>query len=231
MLIFDKKRKFYSSNRLTNRYWAGFGTKRFKFAQLEKYPLIRLNQIHSNRVVVIENYQQVKRKQRFIGDGLVTNLAGLALLISTADCLPVIYLDQKNGIVAISHNGWRGSWQKISQKVIEAMISLGAEIKEMVIFLGPSIGACCYSINKEREAIFRRDFPLIVDKIISHHQGISYLNLLLLNYLQLTKMGIKKKQIDFSLFCTQCQEETFFSYRRQGRKGNRRMVNFVVKKY
>jgi len=231
MFVLDNEKQFYFSDRLEDPYKAGFGTKRFDSGWLKKYRIIELKQIHSNKVAIIENYQQVEEGKKLVGDGLVTALGGLVLLISTADCLPIIYVDRKEGLIAISHNGWQGSGRRISQKIIATMISLGATVKELIVLIGPSIGECCYSIDEEREKFFRKQFPFIVDKIISHRQGLIYLNLPLLNYLQLRELGIKKEQIDFSLFCTQCQKKTFFSYRRRGKKGGEEMTNFVFKNY
>src|SRR6516225_4446740 len=52
--------------------------------------LVRLEQIHSNRVHIIGAPGKPEIR---IGDGIVTRVPGIVLAIFTADCVPVLMLD------------------------------------------------------------------------------------------------------------------------------------------
>ena len=118
-------------------------------------------------------------------DGLITEKKGTVLTMITADCIPLLCIDTRKQIVGISHNGRRGTEQKLVQKMIQKFYALGSTLHDLRIAVGPAIGACCYPMNLNKE-----------------------------NVDQLLAMGIKKDHIDFFPFCTKCDSKRFFSYRR-----------------
>ena len=66
-------------------------------------------------------------------DGLVTSLSGVALVIHTADCVPVVMADRRNGIIAAVHSGWRGTVADITGRALRLMECAGADC---TVFLG-----------------------------------------------------------------------------------------------
>ena len=81
------------------------------------WPLVTLRQVHSDVVHVVRS----PKPARLVGDGLVTNLPGLALGILTADCFPVLLVDTKNKAVGAFHAGWRGTVKRIVEKGVGIM--------------------------------------------------------------------------------------------------------------
>ena len=55
-------------------------------------------------------------------DGLVTSLKQVPLLIFTADCVPIVFYDKKQGVIALAHAGWRGTYGNIAGEIVEIMV-------------------------------------------------------------------------------------------------------------
>ena len=76
------------------------------------WPLITLRQVHSDIIHVVRS----RKPEKFVGDGMVTDLRGLALGVLTADCFPVLLVDTKKKAVGAFHAGWRGTVKRIVEK-------------------------------------------------------------------------------------------------------------------
>jgi len=186
-------------------------------------------QIHSTNIVIFENKNNEKLEKIIETDGVVTKEDNVILTVITGDCCPIIFSDRKNGVIGISHQGWRGSVKRMAQKMVDKMIEIGADLKEIKVALGPSIGECCYDVDDDRYYEFREEFDGYADKIFHTRAGRKHLNLTLLNYLLLTDCGIKKKNIDHFPFCTRCDKKRFFSFRRDKKEEFGEMFSFVAK--
>jgi YfiH family protein len=242
MIIFDEQRNIFYSTIINDEvFFSGFANKSIgdarkvntilnflKKEDISYKHIVIGEQIHSSNVELIT-------KQNLTGeiikiedtDGLVTQLDNVVLTVRTANCVPVIYVEKERKVIGISHNGWRGTIKKISQKLIEKMQDLGADIKKITIAFGPSIGQCCYKIDEDRYWQFKAEFDGYSEKIFSWRNGW-YLNLSLLNYLLLIDSGIKKENIDFFPFCTSCDKKRFFSFRRDKKENYGEMLSFIV---
>ena len=162
------------------------------------------------------------------GDGLMTDVPGLLLVIRTADCLPVLLMDEKNRAVAAVHCGWRGTEKRILEKAVEAMgRTYGSKPGEMLAALGPCIGSACYEVGPEvRDSFLRAGFPLGVLAEAPGHPEKSLLDLRAANIWLLGGMGFKKDHIlDSGSSCTHCEPD-LLSYRRNP-GDSRRMYNFI----
>mgnify|MGYP000526744839 CR=1 FL=1 len=81
-------------------------------------------------------------------DALVTNLANVPLLLFFADCVPLLFADERQGVCAVAHAGWRGTVAQIGRKTVEAMQqSFGSCPEDIIAAIGPSIGQCCYEVD------------------------------------------------------------------------------------
>lgn len=246
MIKFDEKLNiFYSSKVNDDSFFSGFGTRMtgdgrnissiYDFFGNNKLPLkklVVLEQIHSTNTVYygledepsLPGITQKATESTMIpkvindADAVMTASVNIVLAVRTGDCVPMIFVDKQARIIAISHQGWRGSLKKLPVKVVEKMIEKGAKKEEIIISIGPAIGECCYDISDDRYYSFLEEFDGYANKIFSTRGGKKYLNLLLLNYLFLIDCGIKKENIDFFPFCTSCDKERFFSYRRDFKK-------------
>lgn len=115
----------------------------------QHHPLF-LNQIHSNKVVVIDDMKKLHGKTSLPkADALVTNLKGIVLAIITADCVPILFCDDKSEIIAATHCGWKGAKLGVVSNTILEMVKLGAKPENIRAIIGPAIKQKSYEISKE----------------------------------------------------------------------------------
>jgi YfiH family protein len=110
-----------------------------------KDTLCGLYQIHSN----ICRHASAESDDRPEGDALVAHELGLTCVILTADCVPVLFADPKNRIVAAAHAGWRGAVAGITTSTIDAMIKAGAERDHIIAVTGPAIQQDSYQVGDD----------------------------------------------------------------------------------
>lgn len=178
--------------------------------------LIVMDQEHGDEVHVIKNNERPVR-----GDGIILIERNVVAVIKTADCLPVIIVEPDYPMAAIVHAGWRGTAQKITQKAVEKMVTLGARREKIVALLGPSIGPCCYEIGEEVRDIFRKEG--FSESVFTKKNNSVNLDLRQANRELLAAESIK--HVYDTGLCTFCGDDIFASYR----KGERsiRQINFV----
>jgi len=155
-------------------------------------------------------------------DGLMTNVPGIPLITFYADCVPLFFLDTKNRAAAVSHSGWKGTVLKIGAKTVKQMGEVyGTKPGDCLIGIGPSIGPECFEVGPEVAAEFRNAFDNWAEFIEPFGTGKFKIDLWKANKLMLMELGIPEENISISGLCTRCNEEMFFSYRRDnGRTGS-----------
>src|SRR6266481_5676405 len=108
-----------------------------------------LRQVHGTRVVDIATVELGTT-----ADGAYANASGVVCAILTADCLPIFVCDRDGGEVALLHAGWRG----LAAGVIEAGLrQFRAAPRDLVVWLGPAIGAKAYEVGNEVRQTFLID--------------------------------------------------------------------------
>ena len=154
----------------------GFGDGRWSeadflaFAASREMRPVVMRQLHSDTIHRLEAAPDRKLE----GDALMTNVPGLLLVIRTADCLPVLLVDEKNRAVAAVHCGWRGTEKRILENAVRAMGEVyGSRPGEMLAALGPCIGAACYEVGPEVCTGFvRAGFPETLFALRGHVPGV-----------------------------------------------------------
>ena len=106
-----------------------------------------LNQIHSNKLVYIDNNYKLIKKPK--ADAVITNQKNLPIAVLTADCVPILIYDNKKRIVAAIHAGWKGAFKGIIDKVIKFMVKKGCSLKNITAAIGPSISVKNYEIKDD----------------------------------------------------------------------------------
>jgi YfiH family protein len=135
-------------------------------------------------------------------DGHVVSEPGLAPLVFTADCLPIALRGPAG--VAMLHCGWRGLAAGIVAAGAEAIGAISAAI-------GPGIGSCCYEVGDE-----------VLDAFSGLGDGVAVQRMLDLSEVArrlLHEAGVER--IESAGLCTSCEEELFFSHRRDGGRTGR----------
>lgn len=155
-------------------------------------------------------------------DGLMTNIPGIPLITFYADCVPLFFLDTKKKVIALSHSGWKGTVLKIGAKTVKRMTEVyGSDPVDILVGIGPSIGAECFEVGMDTAQQFMDNFDNWDDFMEPFGSDKYKIDLWKVNKLILTEQGIPEKNVIISGFCTKCNEELFFSYRRdKGRTGS-----------
>jgi polyphenol oxidase len=171
--------------------------------------LATAKQVHSNHVLCVE-----AGGPQGEGDALISNRPGIRLAIRTADCLPILIADPRHHVVAAVHAGWRGVVSEIASKAVEAMTrEYGTKPGDLLVAIGPAIGACCFEVGPEVAVQFQLSGRTKVDLIGTACR-------------QLGRNGVNLRQISASGLCSYCDSELFESYRRD-REAAGRMVSMI----
>lgn len=166
--------------------------------------IISPQQTHSNHVEIVD-----ERLEYPDTDGLIISQKNIPIALKFADCTPLIFYDTKQKIGAISHAGWRGTAQKIGVKTIKKMeVNFRSNPKDIIAIIGPAIGLCCYEVSDEvRDKLLETVIDttgLTQDKNVDLKQ---------INARQLQEIGVTK--IDICPYCTSCDNDLFYSYRKE----------------
>jgi len=182
--------------------------------------LVFNRQTHSaigNLITEIKNLNPVSIFENN-GDFLITNKPGVALGVLTADCLPIIFYDSKNQVIAIVHAGWRGTIANICKQTIQRMQKkYKSNVKDFYIWLGAGARHCCYQVQPD----FMNHLKKISDQnFIEKRNDKLFFDNTKLNIAQLLSLGILQEQINTTRnVCTICNQQ-FHSYRRCQDKAN-----------
>lgn len=182
-----------------------------------------LDQIHSDIIHFIEK----NPKRELKGDAMITSLPFLLLIIKTADCLPILIVDEFRKIIAAVHCGWRGTSKSVVQKVILGMNGhYSCQPSSLLVALGPCIEQECYEVGEdvlqsfEKEGLsteFFKDHPLREGKYLFDLKGA--------NLSQMSHLGVKEKNVFPTDICTHCHS-SIPSFRREKDKAGR-MLSFI----
>lgn len=145
-------------------------------------------------------------------DALITDEPGVALMVSTADCTPIVYHDPVTGAVGAAHAGWRGTAADIAGKTVRAMAAeFGCDPANIRAAIGPNIGDCCFETDADVPDAMIAAFGEEAKQFIRQVGNKYYVNLKGINALALRRAGVK--HIEISDACTVCQCHRFWSHR------------------
>ena len=149
------------------------------------------------------------------GDALITNEPGVALVVFTADCTPILLWDAVTGAVGAVHAGWRGTASGILLKTIRAMEeAYGTNPRDLHAAIGPNIGSCCFETDADvpnalLAALGDAAAPFISQKGEKYHIDLKQVNALWLRHAGVTNITI-------SDHCTACRPDLYWSHRKVG---------------
>lgn len=192
--------------------------------------LVKSVQTHTTNVhcVTKENRKEVLHDV----DGLITNVPGVCLVTSYADCVPLFFVDPVKKVIALSHSGWRGTVGKIGQVTIEKMVSqYGTNPKDVIAAIGPSICQDCYEVSEDVILEFQKAFheKHWASLFYQKEDGKYQLNLWKANEIVLLEAGVKEENLAITNVCTNCNPEVLFSHRAsKGQRGG--MAAFMALK-
>jgi YfiH family protein len=181
--------------------------------------LVLLNQMHQDRILVLKESLPVL-PSLLEYDASITNIPGTFLGIKTADCLPIMIIDFKKRVIAAIHAGRQGTALRITTQVLRLMkAEFGCSTRDLLVALGPSIGACCYEID---ERVFKSEWEPFATPT---GPGRWKVDLAQINIAHIKSEGIDEAQLFWVNLCTRCHRDLFFSHRKDIRTG--RQLSFI----
>ena len=139
-------------------------------------------------------------------DALLTTVPGLALAVTTADCMALLF--SAPGAVAAAHAGWRGTELGMPQAALAALLArTGCAPSDITVHIGPCIRGCCYEVGEEVAS----RFPAATLRRVA---GRARLDLPTAATISLRASGIPAHAIHDTGACTACESHWYYSYRR-----------------
>ncbi|XP_043105600.1 purine nucleoside phosphorylase LACC1 isoform X1 [Puntigrus tetrazona] len=155
-------------------------------------------------------------------DGMVTNQVGVVIAAPGADCMPLLFTDPVAKVIGVAHAGWKGTLMGIAMATVNAMVSeFGSRPADIVCVIGPSVGPCCFTLERDSA----REFHAIHPDCVRHMDSSRpYVDIRLATRILLARGGIKAEHMEDiripdqseSTLCTSCHPELFFSHVRDG---------------
>ena len=184
-------------------------------------------QVHSPDVAVATAPWDADTRPRV--DAMVTQVEGLALGVTTADCGPVLFADPEARVIGAAHAGWKGALTGVLEATIAAMEKLGAERSQIQVAIGPLIRQPSYEVGAEFvERFVREDGENSLFFIPSARDGHAMFDLAGFIRMRLQRAGVGG--IDDTGVDTY-PDERYFSYRRSVHRKERdygRQIHAIV---
>jgi len=161
------------------------------------------------------------------GDALLEDAPGAVVAVRTADCIPILLIDERHRAVAAVHAGWRGTAAGIAQRALEAMRErFGTDAGDVHAAIGPGIGECCFEVGPEVAAVFESPVPRAHGLRSVTGNDKVHIDLAAENRRQLLEAGVTGERIYTSNLCTKCLSGDFHSFRRD-REAAGRLFSFA----
>ena len=185
------------------------------FLEIDEVNLISPNQVHGDFIQVAREYETIYADT----DAMILANYEQALYLNFADCTPVIFYDRSKNISAIAHAGWRGTANSIAVKTVKRMIvEFSSDCKNISAVIGPAICEKCYQVSEDVVLQLKSTLKN-PDGLFSNRNGEYYVDLKGINARQLQEFGVM--DVDICPYCTSCDNDLFFSYRKENATTNR----------
>jgi len=178
----------------------------FKALGVDLHQVAKSHQVHEAEILVVDE------PGRFEGyDALITNIGGIQLSVTVADCTPILIYDPVKKAVAAIHAGWRGTVQQIVFKTVEKLKEqYGTKPADCLAFVGTCIDECSFEVGEDVADNFQS-----VYKRWDNQKNKFFVDLKSANRDQLIAAGLKSESIEVSPYSTVIDNEDYFSYRKE----------------
>lgn len=197
---------------------------------LREHPMFRCFQQHTKHVVVVQNNEHfTAQKQGYFAypntDAMVCVEPQNALVIYTADCVPIMIVDTRTRATAAIHSGWKGTLTRIAERTVQTLCDCGSRPQDLRAWIGPCASGAYYEVSPELIDEFHREFA---------HDNVQFANGRLLNLpalvaYQLRRAGMTAQSIVNSNICTIARHTEFPSYRKRANDNEKaRIISFIA---
>ncbi|MBR1548759.1 MAG: peptidoglycan editing factor PgeF [Prevotella sp.] len=195
--------------------------------------LLMPHQVHQTKVARVDEQllarPEEERRQQLDGyDALMTDVAGVCIGVSTADCIPLLLFDGEHHAVCAIHAGWRGTVARIVERSVAAMTAAyGTRPSQLRSQIGPGISLGSFEVGDEVYAAFSAaGFDM---GAISRREAKWHIDLPECNRQQLVASGVPAQAIQVSGVCTYLQPDRYFSARRLGIHSGRIFTGIMLR--
>lgn len=194
-------------------------TKFYKNFNLKPDQVKLQKQIHSDIITYVDADSEVPES-----DALITDVSGIGLAATTADCPAIFLYDSEKKVIAAVHSGWRGTEKRIVEKTVLKMIKdFKSEPDNIFAYIAPAISRNNYEVGEEVASKFDKKYVL---KVYQHY----FLDLKTCNQSMLITAGVPYENIQVSNLCSYGIKHLFHSYRRDGEKSGRSLGMIMMKR-
>ncbi|WP_294918983.1 peptidoglycan editing factor PgeF [uncultured Prevotella sp.] len=176
-------------------------------------------------------------------DAVMTNIPGMCIGVSTADCIPVLLYDEEHHAAAAIHAGWRGTQARIVHKTVQEMrMAYQTDPTKLKAVIGPGISLDNFEVGDEVYAAFEQaafDMSTIAEERIKRNPNADdpakaferkwHINLPLANIQMLTHNGVDEANIINTGICTFDNADNYFSARRLGIESGRIYTGIIIR--
>lgn len=161
-------------------------------------------------------------------DAVMTNVKGICIGVSTADCIPILLYAPSQNVICAIHAGWRGTVAKIVTKAIAALVMhYHVNPNELKAIIGPGISLDSFEVGDEvYEQFAAANFNM---EAISQRKEKWHIDLPACNRIQMEEMGVKTGNIIVSDICTMKNSDEYFSARKLGIESGRIFTGILLK--
>ncbi len=194
--------------------------------EFPEFNFLSVKQTHSDKVVEAGKVQEA--------DAHFTQLRNTALLISTADCLPVMVHVPSSALVMGLHAGWRGIEANIIGKSLMHLKDRGHDISDAQVWIGPHIGFGSFEVSQDVAERLRKTYKELPSLVYGEFEQPQpdptkkRFNLFLIATLQLVTAGIHEQNIH-SLLINTVKSKDHESFRRDGATATRNLSFIALK--
>jgi YfiH family protein len=200
-------------------------------AAVDARDVAMVTQVHGRDVVVVRQGSPLT-ETRPEADVQISDATDIAIAVRAADCVPLLMADRIRGVVAAVHAGWRGTAARAAVAAVEALgREFGTHPADLIVAVGPSIGACCYEVGSELVDAFASagHERYLIDRWFlspppergSKQRSPLTLDVAGANTDQLILAGVPEAQIYSSRLCTAMHLDVLTSYRKEKEKAGR----------
>ena len=190
--------------------------------------MVLSKQTHTTNVRVVTEEDKGKgviRERDYTDvDGMITNVPGICLVTSYADCVPLYFVDPVKKAIGLSHSGWRGTVGKIGKNTVQLMQeNFGSKPEDLLVAVGPSVCMECYEVSEDVIGQFKEAFESKYwqELFYKKENGKYQLNLWKANELIFLESGILSEHMAITNVCTHCNSKILYSHRTMGNnRGN-----------
>ena len=220
-VIKDKKIPFLPSEKNNEELFRKHQIMFLESLGVGKNIIFRTSQCHGNSVYVLQDPNiSMNKVSKFKADAIVTHLPECPIMVLTADCIPIVIYDPVKHVTGVVHAGRLGTQKQILSATIGALSDeYGSRPKDLIVGMGPAIRGCCYEVGKDCVLPFIKMYSGKSEVIKVKNKKKFFLDLPEANRREGCEAGVLSSNIYADGPCTFCDNQRWYSYRKEGNTG------------